>query len=142
MNLLSAEAEILARLGTVSVSGETPLVLSAPDLEEFSDRPRRVPAVALVYAGVTVQQGTLMVFNEHWITWVIVRNVRSTASGQPARADAGPWLDAIAASLIGFAPTGYDPMRPNTPPKSGYLNGYAYHALAWDVPHQPIYCEV
>lgn len=108
-------------------------ILTAADMSGFKENTQPVPAVHVVYDGVSVREDKgLVEITERWITIVAVRNLRSTRSGEDARQDAGPILDAVFAALLGWQAGGVKPLLPASPPRAGFNAGYAYFPLAWD----------
>lgn len=108
-------------------------VITSAEMAGVKENAQPVPAVHVVYDGVSVREEKgLVEIIERWITFVAVRNLRSTRSGEDARQDAGPILDAVFAALLGWQPTGVKPLLPASPPRPYFNAGYAYFPLAWD----------
>lgn len=108
-------------------------VLGAPELAGVKANAQPTPAVHVVFDGfaeLTEERGVLRVA-ERWLTVLAVRNARSTRSGDDAREDAGPILDALFAALHGWTAPGVKPLIPAVPPLPGFDAGFAYFPLAW-----------
>ncbi|MFA7269837.1 MAG: hypothetical protein WC073_10875 [Sterolibacterium sp.] len=108
-------------------------VVTSAEMVGVKENSQPVPAVHVVYDGpvMRVEKGLVEII-ERWITVVAVRNLRSTRSGEDARQDAGPILDAVFSALLGWQPVGVKPLLPSNPPRPYFNAGYAYFPLAWE----------
>lgn len=114
-------------------------VLTSAEMAGVKENAQPVPAVHVVYDGVSVREEKgLVEIVERWITFVAVRNLRSTRSGEDARQDAGPILDSVFFALLGWQAEGVKPLLPSTPPRPYFNAGYAYFPLAWSARLQKI----
>jgi hypothetical protein len=129
--LLALEPELVARIES-ALQVPRLKVLTRADLAGIKAASQPAPAVHVVYDGPGFSaDGNSVEITERWFTVVVVRNLRSTASGEDARADAGPILDALFNALYGWQPTGVKPLLPVTPPRPGFDAGMGYFPLAW-----------
>ncbi|WP_322521153.1 hypothetical protein SR882_10285 [Guyparkeria halophila] len=133
MDFLELEAPIKARLE--AGVGESVKVFTAPDLDGVAAGNRPAPAVDLLYRGYRPKDGNaaggFAVIEQTWWTVIAVRNRRHVASGNAARAEAGPIAGAVIKSLLGWAPTGAKAMAIAPAPQAGYDAGYFYLPIAW-----------
>ena len=134
---LAAEPLLTARLiERLADLDPVPAVLSAADLAGVAEEQQVTPAVHLVYGGHRIAQdtaqGLVVELEQTWHTVVAVRNVRTTRSGQAARADAGVIMDTVFGAFSGWKPgAGMRALRPTNPPRAGYSKGFIYYPLSW-----------
>lgn len=129
--LLSIEPLLVARIeSALDVPGLK--VLTPADLAGVTTLAQHAPAVHVVYDGFSVREDKgLVEITERWLTVVAVRNVKSARSGEDARQDAGPIMDALFFALLGWQPAGVRPLEAVTPPRPGFNAGFGYFPLAW-----------
>ena len=110
-------------------------VFTAQDIDAVSARGQHSPAVHVVYAGPDVsERDGLVEVVERWYTVVAVRNSADQVGGQKAREAAGPIMDAVWSALFGWSPAdGIKALQPVSPPSPGWLNGFGFYPLAWNV---------
>lgn len=131
MAFLALESALVTHIGS-TLNVPNLKVLTAADLAGVQESGQHVPAVHVVYGGCGIKdsQGRVEI-TENWLTVVAVRNVKTARSGEDARADAGPILDALFMALLGWQSTGVKPLLPITPPRPGFKAGFGYFPLAW-----------
>lgn len=128
---LAFESALTARIeSAVIVPGLK--VLTRSQLSGVQAASQPVPAVHVIPDdfAVTEDKGLVEIV-ERWLTVVVVRNVRNAASGEDARADAGPIMDAVFTALLGWQTDGVKPLLPAKAPGHGFTAGFGYFPMAW-----------
>lgn len=108
--VLAAEPVILARLQAELPAGAG--VHAAPrleDLEDLKERPRRLPAVYLMYLGGTSPDDARapaagLRLREEWAVIVATQDFTRVEEGAAARAAGGELADAVIGALHGWRP--------------------------------------
>lgn len=131
--MLAIESAIIARLAQFMPTGVR--VLSMADMAALADT-QIAPAVYLAFDGYRVLEQQPYVpearVETRWLTVVTTRNLRSTATGSDARADAAAIVDAVYAALAAWKPAaGYKPLALADAPRPGFDAGFFYMPLAW-----------
>lgn len=132
--MLAVEPLLVERL-QAALGGMGVRVFRAADLSGVAQASQAAPAVHVVPDGFDIREERgLVEISERWLTVIVVRNVRSAKSGEDARQDAGPILDAAFAALLGWIPVEtVKPLLPSTPPRPVFNAGMGYFPLAWQV---------
>ncbi len=109
----------------------------ASSLQEIADWQPASPAVWVVWdsdtVGASAQQGTRQQIKQRWVVALIVRSAKDAASGGGVIESAGPLLDTLLKSLMGWKPgdTSTPLLRVGAPPP-GYGAGYGFFPLAFE----------
>jgi len=135
MHPLSLEPLLLERL-QAALAGVRPAVhvLTAADLADVAEERQLVPAVHVLFGGLSPKEavGPDTRVECTWQTVVAVRNVAAQRKGATQRADAGALLQAVYAALSGWKPAGHSkPLELAPAAPGGHSNGFFYLPLAW-----------
>ncbi len=135
MQPLSLEPLLLERL-LVALAPLRPAVhvLTAADLADVTEEKQLVPAVHVLFGGLSPQEavGADTRVQCTWQTVVAVRNVAAQRKGAAQRADAGELLQAVYAALAGWKPAGCaKPLQLAGDVAGGHSNGFFYLPLTW-----------
>lgn len=131
--MLAIEAAIRTRLAERMSAGV--LVVSMADLSGLADT-KLAPAVYVAFDGYRVLEqqpyNPEARVETRWLTVVATRNLKSTATGSDARADAAAIVDAVYTALAAWRPAaGYKPLALAEAPRPGFDAGFFYLPLAW-----------
>lgn len=139
-DFMAAEPHIVARLREALHSIKPAVhVLTALDLASLVEAKQPTPAVHVLWRGFKVLEtrtdGVAAKLDHTWAVVAAVRNVRTLASGQDARAEAGRLAAQAGAALMGWRPDNVSgPMRlANAPAAQASAAGFFYLPLAFNV---------
>ncbi len=132
---LDMEPLLLAQLkAAVATLRPAVHVLAADDMAEIVEEKQLVPAIYVLFDGLTPQEavGPDARVACHWLTVVAVRNQLAKGKGTGGRTEANALLQATYSALAGWKPsTQSKPLELAPAPRGGHSNGFFYLPLAW-----------
>ncbi|MBF0380687.1 MAG: hypothetical protein HQL69_06700 [Magnetococcales bacterium] len=131
-NYFAAEELILNQLQ--SLTDGFKLINTGRSIKELFNHPGPVPALYLIYDGQKpfMGAGVEQVIDQQWLLVVVVRCARETTSGTFERLEAGPLINSICSTLLGWKPNSdYGPLTLTTAPGPIYNNGYGYYPICF-----------
>lgn len=86
-------------------------VLTAQDLSGVQEQGQPERSIQVLYQGYRIggpggeaTSGAFRLYTQHWLVVVAVRNARGGRTGSGVRADAGPLIDQVLRTLMGWDP--------------------------------------
>ncbi|MBF0445038.1 MAG: hypothetical protein HQL68_05570 [Magnetococcales bacterium] len=131
-NYFAAESLILNQLQ--SLGNDFKLISTGRSLKELFNHPGPTPALYLIYDGQEpfMGAGQEQVIDQQWLLVVVVRCARETTAGAFERLEAGPLINKLFTTLLGWQPHNeFGPLTLKTAPGSVYNNGYGYYPVCF-----------
>lgn len=136
MSITALEAAIVARLEAL-LGDAVRKVYKQADYAAIPETSMVTPSVAVIYNGYTpggaIRPGAIQSVEFGWLAVVNVRNARDSATGQGARDDASPLIDAVFEALLGWKPLPkFQALKLEPAPGAAVSDaGYGYFPLAF-----------
>lgn len=132
---LSAEGYLIEQL-KAKVPGFK-AVLSAADLAGVLEAAQQTPAAHVLYwgerLGDSTGRGRAQMSYQQWLIVIATRNASTQRTGEAARNEAGPLIDAMLSALQGWAPANGQPLQRIPGPKAAYTRGgFAYFPFLFE----------
>jgi hypothetical protein len=131
-NYFAAESLIINQLQ--SLEADFKLISTGRSLKELFNHPSPTPALYLLYDGhkPLMGAGQEQVIDQQWMLVVVVRCARQTTAGAYERLEAGPLINKLFTTLIGWQPNSeFGPLTLKTAPSPVYNNGYGYYPMCF-----------